>query len=223
MTTYRSTGRFVWEAVEGIVVSFGTFLPWPLSRFWLLNWGSTPEERSGDWLGDDLCEGPCREITRGIEVCASPDEVWPWIVQFGLGRAGFYSYELLERLVRIPVRNVEVLLPEFQNLNVGDEVLLHPEAPGVPVAILNPAREVCFGHHDITEQTPDPRRSWSIYLREIAPGRTRLVVRSRIEQPREPALMKTIALAVDGPIDFIMEQRMLRTVRRLAERAATRA
>jgi len=73
--------------------------------------------------------------TRAVEIHAPAENVWPWIVQFGFGKAGFYSYELLERLVGIPVTNNETIEASMQSLAVGDEVLLHPKAPGIPVAI----------------------------------------------------------------------------------------
>ena len=71
-----------------------------------------------------------------IDIDAPAERVWSFVVQFGLGRAGFYSYELLERLVGIPVTNVESVEPAWQSLQLGDEVVLHPKAPGIPVAII---------------------------------------------------------------------------------------
>lgn len=141
------------------------------------------------------------------------------MVQFGLGRAGFYSYELIERLVGIPVRNVESILPDHQELTVGKEIRLHPEAPGIPVGMVAPGRHVCFGERgEPAGRTPDPRRSWSIYVVPASPGSVRLIVRSCIEKLRTPTIKKRLGLAFEAPLDFIMEQRMLRTVRRLSER-----
>lgn len=140
------------------------------------------------------------------------------MVQFGLGRAGFYSYELIERLMGIPVRNVESILPDHQDLNVGEEIRLHPEAPGISAGIVAPGQHVCFGEPGATTmRTPDPRRSWSIYVLPTSPRSTRLVLRSCIEELRDPTVLKRVGMAVEAPIDFTMEQRMLRTVRRLSE------
>jgi len=127
---YRSAFRFLYEGVEGLVVVVLVLLTWPVSKRWLANWGSTPEERSVEWAGDAFVTDPEVVNTRAVTIAAAREQVWTWIVQFGLGRAGFYSYELLERAFGIPVRNVESVLPQFQTLQVGDEIRLHPTAPG---------------------------------------------------------------------------------------------
>ncbi len=212
----RSPLRFAAEGIEGLVIAAATLITWPLSRRWLANWGSRPAERDRSWPGDELAPDAVRTFTRAITVAADAEEVWPWVVQFGLGRAGFYSYELLERLVRIPVRNVEAVMPEHQFLAVGDTIKLHPDAPGIPVADVETGRRVCFGESGpIGDTTPDPRRSWSIYIEPASPGACRVLVRTRIEALRAPSWSKRVALAVDGPMDFAMEQRMLRSIRRL--------
>jgi len=156
---------------------------------------------------------PC---TRAIDIAAPAAAVWPWIVQFGLGRAGFYSYELFERLVGIPVKNVESIAPEFQSIEVGDEVKLHPTAPGIPVALVDPGAAVCFGEElESPGNGEHPARSWSFYLEPIDERSSRLIIRGCFEP--SPSLTKRIAAAALEPIDFVMEQRMLRTIKRLAE------
>lgn len=217
-TQYRTTARFAIESVEGFLLSPLIVLSWPIAKRWLANWGSTRAERARTWPGDALVPNAATVHTRAVDVAAPPETVWPWVVQFGLGRAGFYSYELIERLVGIPVKNVESILPECQDLKVGDEVRLHPDAPSIPVGIVVDGREVCFGDSGETaEQTPDPRRSWSIYVVRTASNATRLILRSCVEQLRDPTVKARVGLALETPIDFTMEQRMLRTLRRLAE------
>jgi hypothetical protein len=219
VTSFRSPGRFLTETVEGIVLFFALVTTWPIVGRWLRDWGSTPEERARCWPGDDLTEDPVDVFTRGVSVNAGPQAVWPWLVQFGLGRAGFYSYEFLERVAGIPVRNVEQILPEHQVLRVGDEIRLHPDAPGIPVGKIDPGRCLCFGSPADPDDTdaPDPRRSWSLYVEPRESGGSRLVLRSCIEAPRSPTLAKRIGLAAEVPVDFLMEQRMLRTIKRLVE------
>ena len=220
MVRVRSTLRFVLEGLEGLVVSVVTLLTWPVARRWLRNWGSRPEERAGDWPGDALVSADHSAYTRAIGIEVPPDRVWPWLVQFGLGRAGFYSYELLERVLGIPVRNVESIVPDLQSLSVGDEILLHPKAPGIPVAALDEGRHLCFGseaEERARSGSADPGRSWSMYLEPSSKERTRLILRSCIEPPEKPSLGKRVGGLLEEPVDFIMEQRMLRTVKRLAE------
>ena len=95
---YRTTARFAIESIEGLVVSPVIILSWPLTKRWLRNWGSTPAERTKAWPGDELAPAAVAVYTRAIDVSAPSDVVWPRVVQFGLGRAGFYSYELIERV-----------------------------------------------------------------------------------------------------------------------------
>jgi len=193
---------------------------WPVSKRWLENWGAGPHERERTWPGDRLVSTKHHSYTRAIDIAAPADTVWPWVVQFGLGRAGFYSYELLERLVGIPVKNVESVEPTMQSLAVGDEIRLHPKAPRIPVALLERGRHVCFGDIDEPDSEvskPDPVRSWSIYV-EPAPGDScRLLLRGCVEPLRAQSTSKRLAAALEEPVDFTMEQRMLRTIKRLAE------
>ena len=217
---HRSTLRFALESAEGLGLLPLVLLTWPVSRRWLENWGSRPDERARTWPGDKLVTSANHTYTRAIDVAAAGPDVWQWVVQFGLGRAGFYSYELLERLVGIPVKNVESVVPELQSLAVGDEVLLHPKAPGIPVGLLEPGSHVCYGVLDESGESnsnPDPGRSWSMYILPTGPNSSRLVLRGCIEPVREPSASKWVSLALVEPIDFLMEQRMLRTIRRLAE------
>ena len=217
--TYRSRLRFLLEGIEGVVVLLLVFGTWPVSRHWLRNWGSSPAERDRTWPGDQLVAAAHETSTRALHVAAPPAAVWPWLVQFGLDRAGFYSYELLERAAGIPVKNVESIVAAFQALDVGDEIKLHPKAPGIPVGALKPERYVCFGLADGAPvgASSDPRRSWSIYLEPAPSESCRLILRSCIEPLREPTMLKRVGLGLEQPIDFVMEQRMVRTLRRLAE------
>ncbi|MDH3496051.1 MAG: hypothetical protein OER21_04755 [Gemmatimonadota bacterium] len=217
---YRSSLRFILEGIEGIGVTLAVLPTWPISRRWLRNWGSRAEERERTWAGDAFVGLDPRASTRAIDVAASCSEVWPWLIQFGLGRAGFYSYELLERVAGIPVRNVESLVPHLQGIAVGDEILLHPTAPGIRVAAVEPLRHLCFGVRepaDAPTHTPDPGRSWSMYLEPRSAASCRLLLRACVDPPRKPTFFKRLASLLEEPIDFIMEQRMLRTVKRLAE------
>jgi len=54
---------------------------------------------TGPLPGDDLVAYPKGDYTHAITIRASAAEIWPWLVQLGQGRGGFYSYEWLENLV----------------------------------------------------------------------------------------------------------------------------
>lgn len=215
---YRRTSRALLEGVEGLGVLLPTLATWPVSKRWLRDWGSTSRERTRQWPGDSLVRSTPEVTTRAIDIDASADEVWPWLVQFGLGRAGFYSYELFERLVGIPVKNVESVEEALQHLSPGDEILLYPRAPGIPVASVEDGKQLCFGvdPQDATD-ADHPGRSWSFYIEQVTEQRCRLILRGCIEEPRVPTLKQRVEAALVAPIDFVMEQRTLRTIKRLAE------
>ena len=217
----RSRARFLIEGIEGSLLLAASVCSWPLSRRWLRNWGSRPSERVRAWPGDRYVPLHRETRTRAIDIDAPADAVWPWVVQFGLDRAGFYSYELLERLAGIPVTNIESIDPTMQSLVVGDEIRLHPKAPGIPIVELLPGRHICFGQDNDAGSTGSrsgPARSWSIYLETAGSDACRLLVRGCTEQPPKLSWRKRLAMAIEAPIDFVMEQRMLRTIKRLAER-----
>jgi hypothetical protein len=217
---YRSKTRFVLEGVEGVLVALAVLATWPVSKRWLQDWGSTAAERRRAWPGDELVSPEHTTYTRAIAVVAPCGAVWPWLIQFGFGRAGFYSYELLERMAGIPVRNVESIVPDLQELSAGDEILLHPRVPGITVAAMEDGRHVCFGvveGLDHSDEESNPARSWSMYVEPADPDTSRLLLRSCIEPLGEPTVWRRLGNLVEEPIDFIMEQRMLRTIKRLAE------
>ena len=216
----RSTLRFIFEGVEGTVILAVVVTTWPISKRWLTNWGSNRQECERTWPGDRYVSQNHATSTRAISVLAPAQIVWRWVVQFGLGRAGFYSYELLARIAGIPVTNVESIEPTMQALAVGDEILLHPKVPGIPIAQIEVGQTICFGTNDdagSTSARPDPARSWSIYIEPDGHQSCRLFLRSCIEPIHDRSWLKRLSAAVEQPIAFVMEQRMLRTIKRLAE------
>jgi len=212
MKKKRSVLKFIVEGLEGLVLGPLIFLSWPISRHFFLNWGSTQKIRNDEWIGDTLVSQPSRRNTRSIEINASKEKIWPWIVQFGFDKAGFYSYELIERMIGISVTNFESIIEEYQKLEVGNEILLHPKTPGIPVARIELYKHICFGNE--SEKDSENARSWSFYIDEVDKSKCNLVVRSCVALPK--SFTKWLAIVVGEPIDFIMEQRMLRTLKMLS-------
>ena len=101
----------------GATVALGVHLRWLRPR--IFSWGATGEEASRPMPGDDRCLRPDLSATRAVTIAARPEDVWPWLVQWGWNRAGFYSYDLLDNLGRPSARQI---LPQFQHLAVGDWV-----------------------------------------------------------------------------------------------------
>jgi hypothetical protein len=213
----------LFEGVEGIVLLVLAVLTWPLAQLFFTNLGARPDERRRGWPGDRLLTTIDVRVTRAITIRAPVAAVWPWLPQFGLDRGGFYSYELLERLGGIDVRNVERIVSDFQSLEIGQEIRLHPSAPGLYVALFEPNEHLCFrtwkDDQDLADRDPEIAASFSLYLVTDSADSCRLLVRT-CKQRRRPRTRgaRLIATFLEEPLDLAMEQRMLRTVRRLAER-----
>jgi hypothetical protein len=181
-----------------------------------LRWGATDEEVD-TWLpGDDLVSHANVTATRAVTVRAAVADVWPWIAQLGQGRGGFYSYDFLDNLVGCDMHSADRIVPEWQSIDVGAEVRLHPEV-GLVVAVVEAGRALVLRGGVPIGKVPAPYDfTWTFVVREQPGGATRLVVRERYGYSRwwaglivEPAEL----------ISFVMSQRMLRGIRGRAERA----
>src|SRR4051794_24966545 len=87
--------------------------------------------------GDDLVAAPDRVTTQSIDIRADLPEVWPWIAQIGQGRGGLYSYDRVENLLGCDIHSADRVHPEWQHVEIGDEVRLAP-AMALTVAIVDP-------------------------------------------------------------------------------------
>jgi hypothetical protein len=175
-----------------------------------LRWGATDEELRARLPGDELVSRPDSEATHAVTIEAPADEVWPWIAQIGQDRGGFYSYTWLENLVGCRMRNAGRIIPEFQQIKVGDAVRLHPKVPPLPVLVCDPPHTLVLGSN-----TGEPG-TWGFYLTEVDEDTTRLVVRGRGEL--KPGLFSLLFnRAVFEPAHFVMERKMLLGIKRRAE------
>jgi hypothetical protein len=185
-------------------------------RSWQLRWGATDEEVDATLPGDDLIPNPDLVATRAITVHTAADQVWPWIAQLGQGRGGFYSYDALENLVGCDIHSADRIVPEWQDLKVGDQVKLAPEV-GLGVAVVEPGRALVLRGGVPMGAVPPPYDfTWAFVLQEQPDGTTRLLVRERYGYTRQwaPLLVEPVAV-----VSFVMSQRMLRGIRDRAERA----
>ena len=143
-------------------------------------------EMSAGLAGDELLPAAARCTTRGVSVGASPEAVWPWLVQLGDGRAGWYSLDRVERLLGAGhvrnVRSAERIVPAWQGLAVGDPVPLSDRID-LEVAVLDPGRALVL----VLPRGP-LRFVWSFTLWPVADG-TRLAVTLELTDPQlaEPA------------------------------------
>jgi hypothetical protein len=90
-----------------------------IARRWMLAWGATRAERSGPLPGDDVVSSARYVTTRAVTVDAPPERIWPWLVQMGQDRAGFYTHNWVKRLLRSGIPDAHELHPEWQSLEVG--------------------------------------------------------------------------------------------------------
>jgi len=90
-----------------------------------LRWGATPQELACPLPGDNLVPNPNFYATRAVTIEGRPEDIWPWIVQIGYGRAGFYGYDLIENLgSKRGIRSAREIIPELQGLKAGDRVYM---------------------------------------------------------------------------------------------------
>jgi hypothetical protein len=147
---------------------------WFLYRPWALTWGSTDEEVARRMPGDEVLERPTFNATRAVTVEATPEEIWPWIVQIGYRRAGFYSYDLLDN---DGVPSAERILPEYQNLKINDLIPLSRTAH-VRVTELDPPQSIVLVF-EVEGTWSNATWVWGLYAE--SPTNTRLVTRLRAD------------------------------------------
>jgi hypothetical protein len=180
-------------------------------RPWHLRWGATDEEVNQHLIGDELAPSPKLRATHAVTINAPAVDVWPWLVQMGQTRGGFYSYTWLENLVGCDMQNADEIVPEWQELKVGDKVWLHPKAPPVEVAAIEPGRAIVL-------------KGWGAFvLQPIDEKTSRLIIRSQGDYNpdlKNPILNFFLWRVVFEPAHFIMERKMLLGIKARAEKLA---
>jgi hypothetical protein len=178
-------------------------------RRWHLRWGATAQEATGEVAGDELMPDPDIVATRAVEIDAPPSAIWPWLVQMGPGRGGAYTYDWIERRLGIDIRNTDRVIPELQDLKVGDEI----QMPGYTMRVerLDPGQAMVI-------RSSNHAWVWSFELRP-ANGHTRLISRNRFDTSVLPVKDK-LAYPVIEPGSWVMERKMLLTIKKRAERLA---
>ena len=199
-------------------------------RPWHMRWGATDEEISASLPGDELCPETTAQVTHAITIDAPPEDVWPWILQIGQDRGGFYSYTFLENLIGCDMHNRFEIVPEWQDRAVGDTVWFgtpkHFQGKARMVAALvEPNRAMALVNPADWERIQAGQKgvegSWAFVLKPLDEKTTRLVVRLRAAA--HPAPLQSAANYVFWePAHFVMERKMLRTIKRLAEAHAAK-
>lgn len=214
-----------------LAVQVAAYLLW---RPAMLRWGTQDAEAVETLPGDNNLANPTFQSTRAITIDAPPERVWPWIVQMGIHRAGFYTHDRLERAM-FHARYVEGkhsatrIHPELQDLKVGDQV---PYGGGVyaTVTAIEPNRHLVAGEAFVLRPIPGNRTRLIIryrgmgYISEAvqgtaadAPALTKAIANTVRKVPGALLLTRGIDILIGDPLHHYMEVGMLRGIKERAE------
>ena len=187
-------------------------------RPWHLRWGASREELAETLPGDEVKPDAGVQVTHAVTIDAPAASVWKWLVQIGQGRGGFYSYDWIENLFGLQIHNTEEIKPEWQRLKIGDFVRSahenwlggkYKDKTGWFVVRMDENRALVL--RDEVEQG-----SWAFILKPVGENKTRLVIRARGSKP-DSLPMKLFHYGFFEPAHFIMERKMLLTLKKRAE------
>ena len=159
------------------------YLLW--ARPYQLRWGATEEEIQRPMPGDELDRKPTFLATRAITINGTPDQIWPWLIQMGYERAGFYGYDIIENLgSKRGTDSAERIVPELQNVKVGDEIPISAAGSWVLYAIKPEDYFIWSG------KPADGGFTWALH--PIDENHTRLVSRIRWSHHWSPPSQLTL-------------------------------
>lgn len=238
--------RWLLALVFGTITLGGAAL-WVTVRPWWHRWGVDPAVSDRELPGDELVRDAVSSDTRTLTIDAAPADVWPWLVQMGYGRAGWYSYDAID----MRGQSATEILPAFQSLAAGDVVPTHPGG-GFEARIVEPGRAiVLYIDSDMARQqtaaakaaaaaggeaTPanlaaagafmgsaqptEFSASWAFVLDPIDDGRCRLIERVRVRFDGGDRAWTPITTPLVGFGLFVMVRRQLLGIKARVERAA---
>ncbi len=197
-------------SVRDALVALPSFATAPLRRRRHLRWGATDDEVTGSMPGDEMVPNPSFCATSAITIDAPPEAVWPWLVQIGTGKAGFYSYDLFDNGARPSATEI---LPEYQDPHVGDWVPMSGtvnETTAFRVTAFEPNASLLW---------TKPHSIWVWRLTPLDDGRrTCLVVRLKDRYDWRSPAMALVSLILFEFGDFPMMRRELLGLKERAER-----
>jgi hypothetical protein len=210
--TARPNLRELRRELRDVVHDVPALLTAPLYRQWHLRWGATPAEVAAPLPGDELLAHAQYRSTRAITIDAPPEAVWPWLVQVGCRRGGFYSNDLLDNLGR---PSAEAIVPSLQELEIGQWVPMSPSpTPSERTAFRVTAFDV---NESLLWTKPDSTWAWQLTRTESG---TRLVTRIHAVYDWQHPLSAFLSLVLMEFGDFAMLRRMLRGIKARAESPA---
>ena len=209
------------------LAAIATYVAW--IRPWHLTLGCTADEACRPLAGDELLRSASLQSTQAITIRAPATKIWPWLVQMGQGRGGFYSYDWLEQLFGCAITNVGEIVPSLQTLQVGDGISLHPASPPLRVVEIQPERVIVLaGGPEIQPGMPRDRSwyrlhtyqgyTWQFALEEQPDATTRLITRIRVAWNRDRVGHFFRSRVFLEPAHTIMQHKMNRGIKERVER-----
>ncbi len=192
----------------------------------LARWGATNEEVTGSFPHPELVPDGKRSPTMAVTIDATPEQVWPWLVQMGWNRGGWYSWDLLDNACR---RSATAVHPEWQNLAIGDQLRFWAFGrvlDAYRVALIEPNRFLgLYGYTDLRGRWLDPNELrpasymealWGFQLVRLPDGRTRLVI-SGYQTFRPRWVERFVASWLLTAVSWPMQARMMAVLKRNIE------
>ncbi len=178
-----------------------------------VRWGATDEEIRRPMPLDDRVTGATYVTNRAVTVRARPEEIWLWLAQIGESpRAGYYSYEWVERLMGMDVKNTDAIFPEYQHPKAGDVL---DRSGMMEVKAVEPHKWLILGPPEGLWLAC----TWCIALYPEDAETTRVVSRVRAEV-KKWSPVAAIWIAMLDPGQFLMERKMLLEIKKRAEAMA---
>jgi hypothetical protein len=238
MTAVRKLIPILFIAAAGTAVVSAVVIPWRR------NWGRRPSDDE-PLSGDDLVAEPTAIETRGIDIAAPVEDVWPWLVQMGYGRAGWYSYDALD----MNAPSADRIRPELAEIAVGDLMPTHPgggfvvrvldkphalvlyldtdlareqaEAAKADAAAAGPVNIQATGAFIEAAQPADFAASWAFVLEPASHGETRLIERFRVRFGEDDRPWQRLTMPLMGFGVFVMMRKQMLGIRERVERLAS--
>jgi hypothetical protein len=182
-------------------------------------WGTEGTEATDPLPGDEFVPEPRWSYTLAIGVDAPPGDVWPWIAQIGQGRGGFYTYQALENMVGCRIINTTEVLPAYQHPAVGDEIHLHPTAPPLRIAVVDPPTALVLvgSPADVGAEESWGMSTWQFVILPRQDGGSRFLTRGRYDHSPDWKASLAFGRFPIEPVSFVMSRRMMLEMKRLAE------
>src|SRR6266536_1257114 len=209
-STPKRAERRIAHGILDFLGGLPLFATAPLYRRWHMRWGATYDEVRAPMAGDDLVPDAPFNATRAITIQAPPENVWPWIVQMGYGRAGFYTYDIADNA---GYPSADHVLEEYQHLSIGDWAFNMNSVFGIelPLNEFDAFKVQSFEASKWLVWTK-PGSTWSWLLKPVGDHWTRLILRIRAHPAN---LFWTMFMEFGDPP---MARRMLKGIKARAER-----